>query len=108
MAVDFNNLFTQLKTAIVGLAKEKVQDLAAEASSDGTSLLHIMEDDLKKYTQQLADGEIDQDQFKLMLLGDKDLAEMSALTEAGLAQAKADEFRTEVFNLIVNTALSAI
>lgn len=108
MAIDFNSLFTQLKTAIVTLAKEKFKDLAAEAASDGTSLLHTIKEDLKVYTKQLADGEIDQEDFKLLLLGDKDLIEMSALTEAGLAAAAADEFKTTVFNTIIDTVSAII
>ncbi len=108
MAIDFNSLFTQLKTAIVMLAKEKFKYLAAEAAGDGTSLLHTIHDDLKIYTQQLAEGEINKDDFKLLLLGDQDLIEMSALTEAGLAVAAADEFKTTVFNMIINTVSGLI
>lgn len=108
MAIDFNNLFMQLKTAIITLAKEKFKDLAAEATSDGTSLLHILQDDLKQFTQELADGQITQDDFKLLLLGDKDLVEMNALTQAGLAAAAADAFKTEVFNTVESTVFAVI
>jgi hypothetical protein len=108
MAFDFNNLFAQLKTEVINLAKENFNDLVGEAASDGTSLLHTLEDDLRKYTQELEDGDIDEDGFKLLLLGDKNLVEMSALTQAGLAQAKADAFKTELFNTIINTVMAAI
>jgi hypothetical protein len=108
MAIDFNSLFAQLKTEIINLAKENFHDLIGEAASDGTTLLHTIDDDLRKYTQELKDGDIDEDGFKLLLLGDKDLVEMSALTQAGLAQAKADAFKTELFNAITNTVLAAI
>jgi hypothetical protein len=108
MAIDFKDLFAQLKTGVINLAKEKFNNLTSEAVSDGTSLLHIVEADLKNYTQQLEAGEINADDFKLLLLGDQNLVEMSALTEAGLAEAAADAFKTEVFNMIVNTVLGAI
>jgi len=108
MSVDFNSLFNQLKTEIIALAKDKFKDLASEAASDGTSLLHIIEDDLQTYTQELADGDITEDQFKILLLGNEDLIKMSALTQAGLAEAAADAFKTEVFNTIVNTVISVI
>ena len=108
MALDFNNLFAQLKTEVIDLAKENFQDMVAEAAADGTTLLHTISDDLRRYTQELKDGDIDEDGFKLLLLGDKDLVEMNALTEAGLAQAQADAFRTELFNGIINTVLAAI
>lgn len=108
MAIDFKALFDQLKTAVVNLAKDRFRDLIAEAASDGTSLLHTLQDDIKKYSQQLADGDITPDQFKIMLLGDEDLVKMSALTQAGLAAAAADAFKKEVFDTIINTVLSAI
>ncbi|MEP6681769.1 MAG: hypothetical protein ABJA35_00850 [Parafilimonas sp.] len=108
MALDLNNLFIQLKTAVVNLAKEKFKDLVAEASSDGTSLLHILQDDIKKYSQELESNQITPDQFKILLLGDEDLVKMSALTEAGLAAAAADAFKKEVFDIIVNTVLAVI
>ena len=108
MSIDFKNLFSQLRTAIIDLAKENFTELVAEAASDGTSLLHTLQDDIKKYSQELADGEITSAQLKLLLLGDEDLVKMSALTEAGLAEAKADAFRTEVFNTIANTVTSLI
>jgi methanogenic corrinoid protein MtbC1 len=108
MTIDFNNLFTQLKTAIVNLAKDKLKDLAAEAASDGTSLLLTIKADLKKYTKQLQDGEIDNEDFKLLLSGDNDLVEMSALTQAGLSEAAADAFKTSVFETITNTVFALI
>lgn len=108
MAIDFNALFNQLKIAIVNLAKEKVKQFAAEAASDGTSLLHIMESDIEKYAEQLAENKITTDQFQILLTGDEDLIEMTALTEAGLAEAAMDEFKKEVFDTIITTVLSVI
>ena len=108
MAIDFNSLFNQLKTEIITLAKDKFKDLASEAASDGTSLLHTIQDDLNIYTQELADGKITPEQFRILLLGNEDLIKMSALTQAGLAEAKADAFRTEVFNTIVGTVTSLV
>jgi hypothetical protein len=108
MSIDFKELFNQLKTAIIGLAKDTVKQYAAEAASDGTSLLHNIEDDLKKYGQQLADGKITKDDFQLLLLGKQDQVEMTALTEAGLAEAKADAFKKAVFNIIIDTVLKFI
>ena len=108
MAIDFQSLFNQIKNEIIALAKEDFKTLAAEAASDGTSLLHDIENKLKKYTQQLADGEITGDDFKLLVLGNKDQVEMSALTQAGLAEAKADAFKQGIFDIIINSVFSLI
>lgn len=108
MSVDFKSLFNQLKDQIVSVSKQDFKDLVAEAASDGTSLLHEIEDKLKKYTQQLADGKISKDDFKLLLLGNQDLIEMTALTQAGLVAARADAFKQKIFDIIINTVFSLI
>ena len=108
MSIDFKELFNELKTAIIGLAKSTVKEYAAEAASEGTSLLHNVQDDIKRYGQQLADEKITADDFKLLLLGKQDQVEMTALTQAGLAEAKADAFKKAVFNIIIDTVLKFI
>ena len=108
MAINFTDLFNQLKDQIIKLAKDNFKDLAAEAASDGTTLLHKLEDNIKEYTQQLVQGEITKDDFKLLLLGNEDLIKMNALTQAGLLKAKTDAFKKSVFDAIVNTVFAII
>lgn len=108
MAFDFKNLFGQLKTAVDGLAKEKFSDLVTQAKSDGASLLQTIKDNLQDYTKQLVNGDITKDDFKLLILGNEDLVEMTALTQAGLVAAQADAFKTSVFNTIFDTVFKAI
>jgi hypothetical protein len=108
MAIDFKCLFNQIKDEVIAVAKEDFKTLAAEAASDGTSLLHNIENKLKKYIKQLADGVITQDDFKLLVSGNKDLVEMSALTQAGLAEAEADAFKQKIFDIIINSVFSLI
>lgn len=108
MPLDFSNIFTQIKNAIVALSKESFKSMAAAAASDGTSLLHIIQSNLEKYTHQLECGAIDEDEFKILVLGNQDLVKMTALTEAGLAAAQADAFKMQVFNTIIETVLNLI
>ena len=108
MAIDFAALLGQLKDEVIALAKKDFKDLVAEAASDGTNLVNKLENKIKKYTRQLAAGDITPDDVKLLLLGNKDLVQMSALTQAGLAAAKADAFKQKVFDIILNTIFSFI
>jgi len=108
MGIDFDEMLTQLKAEIAGLASNEFKDFAVEAASDGTSLLHTMEGKLKKYAQQLEDGKITEDDFKLLFLGNKDLVQMSALTKAGLQAARIDAFKSAVFNTIINTVVNFV
>ena len=108
MLLDFPNLITQIKNAIVALSKETFKSMAAAAASDGTSLLHTIQSNLEKYTNQLQCGEIDEEEFRILVLGNHDLINMTALTEAGLAAAQADAFKLQVFKTIIDTVIELI
>lgn len=108
MAIDIKSMLSQLEKGIVDLAKTTAKDFAKQASSDGKKLLSTIKDDLVRWTKLLADGKITKAEFETLLLGQKDLIAMSALTESGLALAKIDEFKSKLFNLILDTVTSLI
>lgn len=108
MPIDIKSILSELKNKIADLAKTTVKEFANEAATDGKQLVDTMENDLKRWTQQLADNQITPLDFKTLVLAQKDLIEMSALKRAGLALARIDKFKNEVFSLIVDTVTSAI
>lgn len=108
MPIDIKSILSDLKNKIVDFARTSFKDLVDEAASDGKELLATIKADLTRWIQLLADGQITKDEFKTLLIGKKDLIEMSALTEAGLAIVKIDEFKTGILNLIIDTISGAI
>jgi hypothetical protein len=108
MPIDVRSILSQLENGIVDLAKTTVKDFANQAATDGKQLLTTMKDDLVRWIQLLADGKITKAEFETLLLGQKDLIAMSALKQAGLALARIDEFKSAVFNLIINTVTGLI
>ena len=108
MAINIPSILSQLESEIVDLAKTTGKNFAKQATADGKQLLSLVETDLVRWTQLLADGQISKAEFELLLKGQKDLIAMSALTQAGLTLAKIDEFKNKVFNLILNTVISLI
>lgn len=108
MPIDIKPILSELKNKIADLAKTTVKEFANEAATDGKQLVDIMEEDLKRWTQQLADNQITLLDFKTLVLGQKDLIEMSALKRTGLALARIDAFKNKVFDLIIDTVTSVI
>ncbi len=53
----------------------------------------------------MAAGRMDKDEFMFLVKGQKDVAQMLALKQAGLAAVNVDKFRNGVIDLVVNTAL---
>ena len=64
--------------------------------------------DLIRWTQELADGELTKSDFETLLSGQKDLIEMRALKQSRLSLAGIDEFKDNVFSLIVDTVTNLV
>lgn len=100
----FDDFKDALEDGIEDLAKETVKDFADEALNDGKAFLRETEDDLKRWTKLLASGDLSQDDFKWLVQSKKDVAQMVALTQKGLALTKIDNFRQGMLDLVVDTA----
>jgi hypothetical protein len=96
-----------INAIIKGVPKLATGDLAglvADAESDAQAFLDRAEDKLRRRTQMLADGTIDEEDFEDLAKGQMDLIEAFALTQAGVAEARLEEFRKDLINLVVSTA----
>jgi hypothetical protein len=108
MPIDFKNVFNTLKKGVTDLAEKDLKDYIAAATTDGKAILASLKEDLKTWTKQLADGSLKADEFKDLLLGQKDNLEMVALKQAGLAEIAVDQFKSDLFDLIADTILGLI
>ena len=108
MSIEFGDIFEELKRGIAKLAASSLKKFLAQAKSDGQKMLDFMKQDLENWTIQLDNKEINADDFKFLVIGQKDLLEMAALKQAGLALVQIDGFKMSVLNLIINTLTGAI
>ncbi|HEY4206492.1 MAG TPA: hypothetical protein VGM31_06765 [Puia sp.] len=106
--INFQDIFNSLKQGIADLATTTVSNFAAQAKSDGLDFLNSSKDDLQKWSNQLAQGQMNKDEFIDLLEGQKDLLKLIALKQAGLAEIALDNFKSGVFSLIQKTILAAI
>lgn len=108
MAIDFKNILSQLRKGITNLAENSLKEYVAAATADGQAILADLEDDLKTWTKQLAEGQISKDDFTDLVLGQAEELKLVALKQAGLGEVRADQFKNGVVNLITNTVTDLV
>lgn len=106
--MDFTSFLNALKDAIQQLVTKSVQDFRAAAVQDAQAFLSQTGADLEKWMGQVADGSLTPEEFEFLVKGKKDLAEMQALKQAGLALVRIDQFRNSLLDLVVGTALKMV
>ena len=98
----------QIGKDITKLAKTLFKINATRAAADGRAFLDSTKTEVSIWLKQLADGEITQKNFESLVRGERDLAKMESLKQAGLAQVAIDTFTRGVIDIIINAALAAI
>ena len=106
MPFNFNELFETLKEGVISLAKDSFSDFVKEAKSDGKNFLDSTKEKLERWTKLLAAGDITGEDFQFLILSQKDLAQMTALKEAGVTLIRIDQFKSNLINLVVNTVFT--
>lgn len=106
--IDFLDIFQELKHATELLAEEKINEYKMQAIGDAEQFLDKSKERLKKWTVQLAEGDLTADDFAWLVKGEKDLAEMNLLKQAGVALVRIDEFKAGLLDLIVKTVVSKV
>jgi hypothetical protein len=94
---------------IAELAAASVSDHAHVAIREGNSLFANAQQQLQKYSDQLARGEIDKDQLEEDLREDLlALANMDSLKQAGLGELRVAAFTNGVVNILIRAAIGSI
>lgn len=101
---DFNTFLSALKDGVTQLVTQTLADHRDAAVKDAGAFLEKTRVDLERWTKELGAGTLKKDDFEFLVRGKKDLAEMQALKQAGLALVRVDQFRKSVFDLVVGTA----
>lgn len=100
----FDDFFDELLDQLALLAQSRWKEFQQAALVDARTFANKARKDLEGWTRKLADGELSPADFEWLVIGKKDLAEMEALKQAGLAQVRIDRFRMSVVDTIIGTA----
>ncbi len=75
-----------------------------DAVRDARDFLDACHQDLQHWADLLNRGDLSQSDFKWLVSGRRDVAEMNALKQRGLAETELDQFRDAVIDVVVKTA----
>ena len=106
--IDIGSLLKGIEDQSKALAERLFKQYTNRAMNDVRDFLQKCKDDLKRWIEELARGEIKKDEFKDLVKGQADLAEMHALKQAGLAAVQIDTFTNGVLDIVVSAAFAAI
>jgi serine/threonine protein kinase HipA of HipAB toxin-antitoxin module len=105
---DFNKIFSDIKNALGPLAEKDIKEFANQGKQDAEAFLQQSRAKLAEWVQQLADKDIDEDEFRLLVDSQKAAAEMELLRAASAGTVRIEGFRDSVARLVVTTAVTAI
>ncbi|KYP13944.1 hypothetical protein [Flavihumibacter sp. CACIAM 22H1] len=106
--VKFEDIFKTLKKQVEELARLFVKNYTKAAIQDGRKFLEETKESLKRWTILLAEGKLTTQDFEWLVLGQKDLAQMIALKQAGLSVIRIEQFRNSLLSLVVDTIFGII
>jgi len=100
----FDDFRSEVTKGAGALAKDLFKGYRTQAVKDTRQFLKASQEDLRRWTKQLANGELSKTEFKDLVRGQKDLAELAALTSAGIATTTLERFRTGLLTLLTDSA----
>ncbi|HEX5153416.1 MAG TPA: hypothetical protein VFW07_18330 [Parafilimonas sp.] len=106
--VNIETLTQQLETGVDSLAKSTLQDYLTQAKTDGQAAIDEMKANLQKWTLEVESGALTADDLAFLIKEQSALDEMTALKQAGLAEVKVDEFKSNLVSMVTNTIFSFI
>ena len=92
----------------VDLARLLLKGYVKEAASDARSFQARAQQQIAQWLDELRRGEITEKNFASLVRGERDLAEMMALKQTGLAQIALDTFINGFIEIVLNAAIAAI
>ena len=105
---DLKELLDALKKDLTGIAKEAGEDFKEELIKDGQAFIKKSKEDLERWMILAAEGRLTKDELEYLINGKKDLAEMEALKQKGLAEVKIDKMRNALLNSVISSVFKAL
>lgn len=100
----FDEFISALQTELVDFVEYSWKTYKTAAVKDGRSFIEKSKPDLERWTKMLAKKELTRDDFEWLMVGKRDLADLVALKQKGLAKVALDRFVNGLIDTIVSTA----
>ena len=107
--IDTNAVFQEISAGASQIVKQAAGKYTAQAMQDVNAFIDTSKAYVLEWAQQLNDGKMLKDEFEFLAAGRlKDLVQMRALTQAGIAAATLDATRTQIVSFAIKTISARI
>ena len=106
--MNFDQIFKGIQDQTRALAQKLLKGFTDQALGDLQDFAQKSRADLQRWTQQLQQKKLSPDEYRSLVRGELDVAEMRALKQAGLAQVQIDTFTSGFLDILVGAATAAI
>ena len=105
---DTDAIVDSIEAQSKALAEQLIGQFTKQAIADTKDFVEKSRGDWERWAGELARGEIDEDDLESLVRAEKDVAEMRALKQAGLAQVTLDTFTKGVLDIAISAITAAI
>lgn len=104
----FDDFIDTLNDDLIELGEQFGENIKDDLVADGEAFVNETKEDLEEWTKQVANGKLSQDELEWLLRAKKDLAEMEALKQKGIAEAKIDKLRGAVIETVAGSVFKVL
>ncbi len=103
---NFDVFIEQVKEGAKALALKLFEEYKAVAIEESETFLAETKADIERWAKLLVTGALTREDFAWLVKGKKDLLDLHALKQAGLARVRISRFRNGLIKLIVDKAFA--
>jgi hypothetical protein len=106
--MNFDTILKSIEGQTKALAQKELKGFTEQALTDVKGFAQKSKADLERWTQEVLQQRMSGDEYKSMVQGQLDVAEMRALKQAGLAQVQIDSFTNGFLEILTSAVVAAI
>ena len=104
----FDDFREEVLGEVAGLAREFLGGNVEEARTVARAFVDQSKAKLERWLRLLAAGDLTQDEFNDLVRSQKDLAQLHALAEVGIAAEKVEQFRVKLTDVVITKAIDVL
>ncbi|WP_291319736.1 hypothetical protein [Desulfonatronospira sp.] len=102
--INFSLIVEEFRNELISLSSDLRDDIKDALLQDGLDFIEGSKADLERWSNLFAAGQLSREELEWLLRSKRDLVEMEALKQKGLALARIDRYR----NAVTQSALNAV
>jgi hypothetical protein len=107
MNFDIKSIIDDLKIGAIDAARSVAVSMLHEAAKDAADFITVALPSIERYVILWLTKQISEAEFKSLMIGLFELAEMKGLTEAGLAEMEVDRTRNAILKTVTTIVIGA-